>query len=141
MIISVFYERRGIEMQKMTKRPVFLDMPVLVRHLPIPGIVSIMHRISGVVLFLMLPVLLALFSGSLSSGETFSLYKEWVNLWFVKLILWGLLWAFTHHLFAGIRFLILDMHIGTDLKNARMSARVVLVLGIVFALILGVLLW
>ncbi|XXQ69164.1 succinate dehydrogenase, cytochrome b556 subunit [Neisseriaceae bacterium B1] len=123
------------------KRPVFLDMQVLTKALPIPGIVSILHRISGVVLFILLPVLLALLAGSLSSGETFVEYKSWADNWFVKLILWAVLWAFTHHLFAGIRFLLLDAHIGTDLKVARRSARIVLIAGAVVAFILGVALW
>lgn len=123
------------------KRPVFLDLQVLSRALPIPGIVSILHRISGVVLFLMLPVLLALLAGSLSNGETFATYKAWADNWLLKLILWGVLWAFIHHLFAGIRFLLLDAHLGTDLKTARQSARIVLIAGIVVALILGVALW
>lgn len=140
MIVSVFYERRGIEMQ-LKKRPVFLDMLVLTTHLPLPGIVSILHRISGVVLFLLLPVLLMLLAGSLSDGETFAVYQAWAGHWLVKLVLWGLLWAFCHHLFAGIRFLLLDAHIGTDLKNARMGARIVLISGIIVALVIGALLW
>lgn len=123
------------------KRPVFLDLRVLSQALPIPGIVSILHRISGVVLFLLLPVLLALLAGSLSSGETFAQYKAWADNWFFKLILWAVLWAFTHHLFAGIRFLLLDAHIGVELKTARKSAKIVLIAGIVVALILGVALW
>ena len=57
------------------KRPVFLDLQVLVRHLPVPGIVSILHRASGVILFIMIPVLLMLLNGSLSSGEDFESYK------------------------------------------------------------------
>lgn len=123
------------------KRPVFLDMQVLTKALPIPGIVSILHRISGVILFILLPVLLALLAGSLSSGETFAQYKSWADNFLVKLILWAVLWAFIHHLFAGIRFLLLDAHIGTDLKVARQSARIVLIAGVVVTLVLGVALW
>lgn len=123
------------------KRPVFLDLQVLTKALPIPGIVSILHRATGVVLFFLLPVLLALLAGSLSSGQTFLEYKAWADNWLVKLILWAVLWAFVHHLFAGIRFLLLDAHIGTDLKIARQSARIVLIAGIVVALVLGVALW
>lgn len=123
------------------KRPVFLDLPTLTKSLPVPGIVSILHRVSGVVLFLMLPVLLALLGGSLSSGETFATYKAWADNWLVKLILWAVLWAFMHHLIAGVRFLLLDAHIGVELPAARKSARVVLVAGLVSALVLGVALW
>lgn len=123
------------------KRPVFLDLRILTRSLPIPGIVSILHRVSGVVLFFLLPVLLALLAGSLSSGETFDTYKAWADNWFFKLILWAVLWAFMHHLFAGIRFLLLDAHVGVDLQTARKSAKAVLIAGIVSAVILGVALW
>lgn len=123
------------------KRPVFLDLQVLTRHLPIPGIVSILHRVSGVAIFFMLPVLLVLLSGSLSSGETFETYKAWVGNPLFKLILIGLLWAFMHHLFAGIRFLLLDAHKGLELQTARKTARLVLICGIVSALVLGVALW
>lgn len=123
------------------KRPVFLDLQVLTRHLPIPGIVSILHRVSGVAIFFMLPVLLVLLSGSLSSGETFETYKAWVSNPLFKLILIGLLWAFMHHLFAGIRFLFLDAHKGLELQTARKTAKLVLVCGIASALVLGVALW
>ena len=85
------------------KRPVYLDMPTIIRHLPIPGIVSILHRASGVMLFLLLPVLLSLLAGSLSSGQAFAEYKAWADNWFMKLILIGVLWLFIHHLFAGHR--------------------------------------
>lgn len=123
------------------KRPVFLDLQVLTRHLPIPGIVSILHRVSGVVIFLMLPVLLMLLSGSLSSGETFETYKAWASHPLFKLVLIGLLWAFMHHLLAGIRFLLLDAHKGLELQTARKSAKAVLIGGIVSAFVLGVALW
>jgi succinate dehydrogenase / fumarate reductase cytochrome b subunit len=121
------------------KRPVFLDLQQI--KLPIPGIVSILHRISGVILFVMLPILLALLGGSLSSGETFETYKAWADNFLVKLILIGVLWALMHHLIAGVRFLLLDAHIGLELETARKSARIVLIAGIVSALVLGVALW
>lgn len=129
------------EKEMRTKRPVFLDLRILTKSLPIPGIVSILHRVTGVVLFLLLPVLLALLGGSLSSGETFETYKAWADNFLFKLILWGVLWAFMHHLLAGVRFLLLDAHIGTDLQIARKSARIVLIAGGVSAFILGIFLW
>ena len=101
------------------KRPVFLEMPVLIRALPVPGIVSILHRASGVIMFLMVPVLLMLLDGSLSSGESFASYKAVASHPLVKLILIGVLWAFLHHLCAGIRFLFLDAHKGVDLPAAK----------------------
>ncbi|WP_274584145.1 succinate dehydrogenase, cytochrome b556 subunit [Neisseria leonii] len=121
------------------KRPVFLEINNI--RLPIPGIVSILHRISGVILFLMLPVLLCLLGGSLSSGETFESYKNLVGNPLVKLVLIGLMWAFWHHFFAGIRFLLLDAHKGLDLPTARLTAKIVFAAALVLTVILGVVLW
>ena len=72
-------------------RPVFLEIPNI--RLPIPGIVSILHRISGVGLFVMLPVLLYFFSGTLDREASFEAYRSAISNPFVKLILIGLLWA------------------------------------------------
>ncbi len=121
------------------KRPVFLDLQQI--KLPLPGIVSILHRISGVILFIMLPILLALLGGSLSSDEAFDTYKAWADNFFIKLILIGVLWAFMHHLLAGTRFLLLDAHKGLELETARKTARITLIAGVVSALVLGVALW
>ncbi|WP_304334311.1 succinate dehydrogenase, cytochrome b556 subunit [Conchiformibius steedae] len=129
------------EKELRTKRPVFLDLQILTKSLPIPGIVSILHRVTGVALFVLLPVLLALLGGSLSSGDTFETYKAWADNFLFKLILWGVLWALMHHLLAGVRFLLLDAHIGTDLQTARKTARIVLIAGAVSAFILGIFLW
>lgn len=123
------------------KRPVYLDMPTIIKHLPIPAIVSILHRATGVALFILLPFLLALLSGSRSSGEDFAYYQAWADNWFIKLILWVVLWAFIHHMFAGIRFLLIDAHIGVELQTARKSARIVLIAAAVTAFVLGIALW
>ena len=109
-------------MQK--KRPKHLDIGQI--RLPVPGIVSILHRISGVVLFLFLPVFIYLLSGSLSSAADFETYQAVVGHPLVKLVLIGLLWAFLHHLLAGIRYLMLDLNLGWDLPAARRSAGIVL---------------
>ncbi|MDO4695977.1 MAG: succinate dehydrogenase, cytochrome b556 subunit [Neisseria sp.] len=121
------------------KRPVFLELHNI--RLPIPGIVSILHRISGVVLFIMLPVLLCLLSGSLSNAESFESYKAIGGHPLVKLILLGVLWAFMHHLLAGLRFLFLDAHKGLELVTARTTAKMVFVSALVLTVLLGVALW
>ena len=120
-------------------RPKFLTIHQI--RLPIPGIVSILHRISGVGLVLFLPFLLYLFDQSLASPESFANYQSLTGNWFVKLILFGLLWAFMHHFCAGIRFLLLDMHKGLELETARMSSKIVLGVSIALTLIIGVALW
>ena len=106
-------------------RPKFrnLNFPLLLTYrLPLPGMVSIMHRISGAALFLMLPLLLWLFDLSLMSELSFERLRGITANFFFKLMLVFLIWGFFHHLVAGIRYLLLDLHIGVDLKSARASA-------------------
>lgn len=121
------------------QRPKFLALNEI--RLPLPGFVSILHRVSGAGLFLCLPILLGLFGMSLGSPESFASYKEVVGNPFVKLILLGLLWAYLHHFCAGIRFLLLDVHKGLDLASARSSARLVLVVSLTLTVLIGVKLW
>ena len=120
-------------------RPVFLEIPNI--RLPIPGIVSILHRISGVILFVMLPVLLYLLSGTLSRESAFETYRAIVSNPLVKLILIGVLWAYLHHLLAGVRFLLLDAHKGLELNTARNTAKAVFASALVLTVVLGALLW
>jgi succinate dehydrogenase / fumarate reductase cytochrome b subunit len=120
-------------------RPKYLDLMRI--RLPVPGWVSILHRISGFGLFLALPFLLWLFQQSVSSPESYVRYRSIFAQPLIKLILIGLLWALFHHLFAGIRFLLLDVHVGLELKSTRVSSMLVLVAGVVCAIACGVLLW
>ena len=121
------------------QRPKYLDL--LKIRLPLPGLVSILHRISGFGLFLFLPLLLWLFHSSLASSDSYVHYRNAIANPLVKLVLIGLLWAFLHHLCAGLRFLALDMHYGTDLPTARNSSRAVLIVSILLTIVLGVLVW
>ncbi|MDD3353607.1 succinate dehydrogenase, cytochrome b556 subunit [Zoogloea sp.] len=109
--------------------------------LPLPGKVSILHRVSGAGLFLMLPVLLALFGNSVGSPESFAVFKGVIDNIFVKLILMGLVWAYLHHFCAGIRFLLLDVHVGVDKQSAVGSARLVLIVSLVLTALLVAKLW
>ena len=90
--------------------------------LPPPGLVSIMHRISGAALFLLLPFILWLFELSLTSEISYSRLVEVASNALVKIVLVGLAWAYLHHLIAGVRYLMLDLHIGLDKPVARTSA-------------------
>ena len=121
------------------KRPKNLDLTTI--RLPLPGKVSILHRISGVGLFLCFPVMLWLFGASLGSPESFAAFKAVAGMLPVKVVLAGLLWAFVHHFCAGIRFLLHDLHVGIEKEAARQSAAVVFAVSIPLTLILwGVLL-
>lgn len=106
------------------KRPKNLDLTTI--KLPLPGKVSILHRVSGAGLFLCFPVLLWLFGASLTSPDSFASFKAVFATLPAKVVLAGLIWAFIHHFCAGIRFLLLDLHIGIEKEAARQSAGVVL---------------
>ncbi len=106
-------------------RPEFRNIHVsqlLHYKLPPPGLVSIMHRISGAALFLLLPFILWLFELSLTSEISYARLVEVASNALVKLVLVGLAWAYLHHLIAGVRYLMLDLHIGVDKPVARTSA-------------------
>ena len=109
--------------------------------LPLPGIVSILHRVSGAGLFLMLPELLSLIGNSVGSPESYAAYKAVVGNILVKLLLLGLLWAYLHHFCAGIRFLLLDMHVGIEKEAARSSSRIVLIVSLILTVTIGAKLW
>ena len=121
-------------------RPVYLNL-VRIR-LPLPGIVSILHRLSGAALYLVgLPLLLFGVQRSLASPEAFDSFRAALSNPFAKIVLIGLIWAYLHHFFAGIRFLLLDVQQGIELKPTRISSVVVLVVSLVLTLIVGVRLW
>lgn len=120
-------------------RPKHLNLTQI--RLPVPGIVSIMHRISGAALFLALPFLLCLLQQSLESPDTYIRFRDTLSHPLLKLVLVGLLWGFLHHFCAGIRYLLLDVHVGTDLRSARSSSVAVLVVSLGLTLVLGVWLW
>lgn len=119
-------------MKQQNSRPKFLNL--LKIHLPITGIASINHRISGVILFLAIPLSLYLFQLSLSGNNGFNEVMDFLSSMWIKIALIPFLWAFTHHLLAGFRFLLIDQNIGISLINARRSAWLVTVLAIVITL-------
>lgn len=121
------------------KRPKYLNLMEI--RLPVAGFASILHRISGIGLFLLLPLLIWLLELSLRSPDSYQALQAVVANPFVKLILIGLLWAFLHHFCMGIRILLLDLNMGTDLKPARASAKAVLAISLALTVILGVQLW
>ena len=123
----------------MQNRPKFLTLTQI--QMPVPALISIMHRVSGAVLFLALPLLLWLFQQSLISFGAFGAFRNIFPEWLFKLAAIGLLWAFFHHFCAGIRYLALDLDIGTDLGPARASSKMVLAGGIVLTLLMGWRIW
>ncbi len=105
--------------------------------LPLAGFASILHRVSGAGLFLMLPLLIWLLDLSLASPESFETFKAVTGHPFVKLILLGLMWAFLHHFCMGIRILLIDIHIGVEKAQAHASSKVVLAVSLALTVLFG----
>jgi succinate dehydrogenase / fumarate reductase cytochrome b subunit len=103
-----------------SNRPVFLDLWRI--KLPATGIVSILHRISGVLMVLAIPAAAILLHLALSGPEGFETVADFLSNWLVRLALLVLVWSLLHHLFAGLRYLLLDLGIGLDRAVARQSA-------------------
>ena len=121
-------------------RPVYLNL-VRIR-LPLPGLVSILHRISGAALFLIgIPLLLLGLERSLGTWDAFASLRTILAQPLVKLVALGLAWAYLHHFCAGIRFLLLDVHRGIELLQARRSSVIVLVVSLALTVLVGVRLW
>lgn len=121
-------------------RPKYVDLNLL--NLPIPGLVSIFHRVTGVVMFLFLiPALLFVLQCTVGSEAGFNQWKAIFSLPLVKIVFLGFVWAYMHHFFAGIRYLLLDVHIGIALESARLSAKLVMAAGLVATLLVGARIW
>jgi succinate dehydrogenase / fumarate reductase cytochrome b subunit len=124
-------------------RPKYLSLGALLFEirLPLPGWVSILHRISGLLLFLAVVWLLYILDRSLASEADFEAMRRYLGLLPVKLSLLVLIWAYCHHFCAGIRFLFLDLDRGADLATARRTSIVVLVGSLGLTAWLGAKLW
>lgn len=109
--------------------------------LPLPGIVSFLHRISGALLFAVIPLFLTVFQYTLASAENFEYVRHGLGQPLTKLVLILLLWGFLHHFFAGLRFLAIDMHIGLELDKARRNSLLVIVSSLSLTVLIGAWLW
>jgi len=126
-------------------RPKYLSLPALLFEirLPVPGWVSILHRISGALLFFpFVAWVLYLLDTSLASEQGFEYVRNrYFALPLVKLGVLVFIWAYCHHLCAGIRFLFLDLDIGGDLKTARLTSWIVIAAGLALTAVFGARLW
>jgi len=130
------------------KRPEFRNISALTDlptyRLPPAGWVSILHRVSGALMFLLLPFIIWMFDISVSSEISFAKFKYAFNVglgfvpgWFMKLVALALIWAYLHHLIAGIRHLYMDVQHAVSKEFGRSSALVTLGLSIALTLVLG----
>ena len=106
----------------MKPRPVYLNL--LAIRMPLPAVVSILHRASGTLLFLIgIPLLLCVVQRALASPDAWAQMRIALDAPFAKIAAIVLAWAFIHHLLAGIRHLLMDAHIGVELPAARQARR------------------
>jgi succinate dehydrogenase / fumarate reductase cytochrome b subunit len=121
------------------KRPVNLDLGSI--KFPPMAIASILHRISGVVLFLLLPIMLYIFGQSMQSEAAFVEVINWFTYPTYKIVVWSFGAAMIYHLLAGIRHLLMDIGFGEHLDAARRSAVLVIILAIILSIFLGIWIW
>jgi len=120
----------------------FTDLPTY--RLPVAGIVSILHRVSGALMFLLMPFIIWMFDTSISSELSFARFTSVFNIgagfvpgWFFKLVALAIMWAFLHHLIAGLRHLWMDMRHAVSKEFGKSSAVFTLVLSIGLTVVLG----
>jgi len=126
-------------MESKQKRPKFLNLFAI--HLPVTGVTSFAHRVSGALMVLAIPVLVYLFGLSLRDPDGYQAALSHLHgVWF-RVFASILVWTFAHHLFAGIRFLLLDINIGEHWQSARISAWLVNILAILIFIWLAGKIW
>ncbi len=121
------------------KRPVNLDLSTI--KFPVTAIASITHRVTGVAIFLALPILLWMLDRSLASPESFADLKELMTSPLVKLVVWAILAVLLYHLGAGIRHLVMDAGVGESLEGGRRGAKLVFIISVVLILLVGGWIW
>ncbi|MET4026874.1 succinate dehydrogenase / fumarate reductase cytochrome b subunit [Marinobacter sp. MBR-99] len=131
--------KRECESAVNSKRPVNLDLGKF--HFPLPAITSILHRISGIIIFVGVAFLLYGLDLSLSGEDGFARVSELLDSFLAKLIIWGILSALLYHLVAGIKHLLMDMGIAEELESGRLAAKITVVVSIVLIILAGVWVW
>jgi succinate dehydrogenase / fumarate reductase cytochrome b subunit len=121
------------------RRPRYLNLFRI--KLPLPGVVSFLHRISGALLFAAIPLFLVIFQLTLDSAENFERVKQGFGNPLAKMVLILLLWGFLHHFFAGLRFIAMDMGFGMELDKTRRNSRLVLAFSLTLTVMIGGRLW
>lgn len=121
------------------QRPKNLDLFTI--RFPITAITSILHRASGVFIFLMIPVLLSMLACSLASEESFNQLKSTLDSVVVKLGLWIVITGILYHMVAGIRHIVMDFGFGETLAGGHLGAKLIIVISALLSLMVGVWLW
>ena len=119
----------------------FINLNLLTLQYPFTAIISILHRLSGLLVFLLIPFLLCFCSKALSSEAGFTAVAASLNHPLSRVVLWFFLAGLGYHFAAGVRHLIMDMGWGESLTSARRSGEIVLVISLIWASLMGVWLW
>lgn len=122
-------------------RPKYVSLFTLTPKMSITAKVSILHRATGVILFLSIPFVLFLLHKSLTEVSFYTAFYGAMSCSLAKLIYIVLILTFVYHMIAGVRFLFLDISKGTEIKKAKMTAWIVLVVSTLITIALGVLIW
>ncbi len=117
------------------------NLNLLTIRMPLPAIVSILHRLSGIILFFFIPVALWGLQLSLTSEQDFTNLQVFFSNTAVKIITWGLIAALIYHFVAGIRHLLMDIHIGEELKSGRITSVLTLIISALLIILMGIWLW
>jgi succinate dehydrogenase / fumarate reductase cytochrome b subunit len=143
------YQRESAHMTELAKkRPEFRNINALrdlpTYRLPPAGWVSILHRVSGLLMFLLLPLIIWLFDNSITSEISFAKFSAAFNVglgfvpgWFMKLVALALIWGYLHHLIAGLRHLYMDVCHAVSKEFGKSSAIVTLALSLGLTAVLG----
>jgi len=121
------------------QRPVNLDLTTI--HFPVTAIISIMHRLSGIAVFILLPFMLYVLQQSLQSQESFNMLQSFLHYAWVRLLVWIFASALFFHFMAGVRHMIADFGYGEEIATGRKTASVLLVLTVISTIVLGVWIW
>ncbi len=120
-------------------RPVNLDL--LRMRFPVTAVVSILHRLSGIIMFIFLPLFLYIISQASNTPSSYHQLQTLLSTPWMIVLIWGILSASIYHILAGVRHLLADMGVGESLVFARCSAWLLIIVEFVVIAILGVWLW
>ena len=120
----------------MTSRPVNLDLTTV--RMPFTAVLSILHRITGVIIFIGMPILLWLFQQTLASPQGFNYVQELLASGFYRFAFFGLIWAFAYHIMAGLKHLAMDLGHAETPETAKVAAALVVIGNVLVLIFLGV---
>jgi len=121
------------------ERPKNLDLSTV--KFPITATASILHRVSGIIVFIALAIFLFILNCSLSSAQDFQLVQGYLDTFIVEFVFWGALTGLAYHAVFGVRHMIQDLGYWEEMDSAALSAKVGFAITAVLSILAGVLVW